>query len=288
MENLSFLNRSYWRSCLSILVLCPLLVSCSTLYITYSTADWIVLWKLDGYFDLSHAQEKYLKSRIQALHVWHRHQQLSQYAQFLNHVDQCAKDGLTLAELESIFASVDNFRFLLAQRVAPSGAIFLATVTPSQILQLETVLSQDHRRLVSEVESDPEERLAKRFTATVDTVSSWVGDLSIDQEMDIRKWIEAVPDTTDQWLAHRKDRQAWLLALLRSTHDPMLLEQGLYQWLADWKTGTTPESLMALLEWREGVKKVVLEIDRILTPEQRVHFSRELGELMREIKGMAG
>ncbi len=288
MENLGFLNRTFWRRCLSILVLCPLLVSCSTLHITYSTADWIVLWKLDGYFDLSHAQEKYLQSRIQALHAWHRHQQLSQYAQFLNHVDRCAKDGLTPAELESIFASIENFRVLLAQRVAPSGAEFLATVTPSQILHLETVLSQDYRRLVTEVGSEPEERLAKRFAATLDTLDSWVGDLSDDQETYIRKRIEAIPDTTDQWLAHRKNRQTWLLDLLRSSHDPLLLKKGLYQWLADPKTGATDDYLVASTKWLEGVKRAVLDIDRILTPDQRVHFSKKLGELMHEIKGMAG
>ena len=269
-------------------MLCPLLVSCSTLHITYSTADWIVLWKLDGYFNLSHAQEEYLESRIQALHAWHRHQQLSQYAQFLNHVDRCAKDGLTPAELESIFASVENFRVLLAQRVAPSGAEFLATVTPTQILHLETVLSQDYRRLVSEVGNEPEERLAKRFAATVDTLASWVGDLSGDQEAYIRERIETIPDTTDQWLAHRKHRQAWLLDLLRSSHDPVLLEQGLYRWLADPKTGATDDYLVASTTWLEGVKRAVLDIDRILTPDQRVHFSKKLGELMHEIKGMAG
>ncbi len=288
MKSMSFQTWSYLCRRLSILVLCPLLVSCSTLHVAYSTADWFVLWKLDGYFNLSSAQETYLEGRLQALHAWHRHQQLSLYAQFLNHIDQCVKDGLTPAELESMVGSIEHFRIVFAQRVAPSGAKFLATVTPTQLLHLETALSQCYRRLVSEVGREPEVRLAKRFAAAVDTLSSWVGDLSVDQERYIRERIRTIPDTTDQWLAYRKDRQIWLLDLLRSSHDPVQLEQGLYRWLADWKTGTTSESLRALLEWREGIKKVALAIDRILTPDQRVHFSKKLRELVQEIKGMAG
>lgn len=288
MENLSFRAKPYWRGCGSILLLCFLLVSCSTLHITYSTADWIVLWKLDGYFNLSYSQEKYLKSRIQALHVWHRHQQLSLYAQFLNQVDQIAKDELSPSELENIFVSVERFRVLLAQRVAPPGAEFLATVTPFQILHLERELDQDYRRLVSEVGSEPEERLAKRLAATLDTLTSWVGELSVSQEAYIRERIAAIPDTTDVWFAYRKNRQNQLLELLLSSQDPVTLERGLYRWLADWKTGTTAESLLALGEWREGIKKAVLDIDRILTTDQRVHFSRKLEELIYEIKGLVG
>jgi hypothetical protein len=60
MQDLVSLNRSNWRGFLRLLLVWPLLISFSAFHITYSTADWILLWKLDGYFDLSVSQEEYL------------------------------------------------------------------------------------------------------------------------------------------------------------------------------------------------------------------------------------
>lgn len=288
MKESGFLEGSSWRGCLRILLLCPLLVSCTTLSITYSTADWILLWKLDGYFNLSQSQEKYLKNQIQALHVWHQHQQLPRYTEFLSYVDQLAKNELSPADLESIFASVERFRGHLAHRIAPLGAGFLASVTPLQILHLEKVLDQDYQQLVSEVGTDSEVRLAKRVATILDTLTSWVGELTVDQETFIRERVKTIPDITDQWLAHRKHRQAWLLELLRSSDDPMLLEKGLSQWLADSKTGATDDYLVAFTEWREEMKRAVLDIDRMITPDQRVHFSGKVEELIQEIQGLVG
>lgn len=288
MQDLASPDRSSWRGVLSVLLLWPLLVSCSTLHITYSMADWILLWKLDGYFVLSASQEEYLDRQIKALHVWHRHDQLPRYAQFLDQIDQFSKNGLSQPELESIFASIENFRVHLARRASPPGGEFLATITPAQIRHLEDALDQDYRRLVSEIGNESEVRLDQRITSTSETLTSWVGELSVEQEIYLRQRMREIPDTTDVWLAHRKIRQARLLDLLRSSRDPLILEQGLYHWLADSKTGATVEYLVASREWRERVEKVVLEIDRILTGEQRAHFSRKLRRLIRDIQGLAG
>lgn len=288
MQDLNCLDRSYWRGVFRILLLCPLLVSCNTLKITYSTADWILLWKLDRYFDLSSSQENYLDLQVKAFHVWHRHHQLPQYAEFLGQIDQFSKNELSQEELEYIFASVEHFRVHLAKRASPPGAEFLATVTPSQIRHFEEVLDQDYRRLVSEIGDEPKVRLEKRIVTTSETLTSWVGELSADQEAYIRGRMKDIPDAADVWLAYRRSRQEQLVELLRSSHDPFMLEQGLYQWLADSKTGATDEYLVVSREWRAEVEKAVLDIDRILTRGQRAHFSRKLQELIQDINGLVG
>ena len=78
------------------------------------------------------------------------------------------------------------------------------------------------------------------------------------------------------------------MELLNSSHDPVTLEQGLYDWLADSKSGATADYLVASREWREGVEKVVLKIDQILTRDQRAHVSRKLQELIQDIEGLVG
>ncbi|MFZ1745298.1 MAG: DUF6279 family lipoprotein [Nitrospirales bacterium] len=288
MKDFGFLDRSYWLGLFKILLLCPLLFSCNTLHLTYSTADWILLWKLDRYFALSASQENYLDLQVKAFHVWHRHHQLPQYAQFLGQIDEYSKNELSQAELENIFASVEYFRVHLARRASPPGGAFLATITPAQIRHFEEMLDQDFRRLVSEIGEDPEVRLDTRVEITSETLASWVGELSVDQEAYIRERIRSIPDTTDAWLAHRKSRQKKLLELLRFSHDSFSLEQGLFQWLADSKAGATEEYLVVSRKWREGVQRAVLDIDRILTRDQRAHFSRKLQGLIHDIHGLIG
>ena len=229
-----------------------------------------------------------MDSQVKAFHIWHRHQQLPLYAQFLRHVDQFAKDELSPEELQSIIASVEKFRVLLARQASPPGAEFMAMVTPSQIQHLEEALDQDYRRLVSEAGNESEKRLVKRIAVTSENLTNWVGELSVEQEAYIRERVEEIPDATDVWLAYRRNRQKKLLDLLRSSHDPLILERGLYQWMADWKTGTTAESLPALEEWREEITQAVLDIDRMLTRDQRAHFSRKLEGLIQEIQGLVG
>lgn len=288
MQDLNIWDRSNWRGVLSLLLLCLLLVSCNTLHITYSTADWIVLWKLDRYFDLSGSQEKYLDRQIEAFHVWHRQHHLPRYTQFLRQIDEFSKNDLSQAELEAILEAVEQFRVSLAKRASPPGAEFLATVTPAQIRHFEEVLDQESRRFVSDIGDDSEVRLDKRVATTSETLTSWVGELSVDQETYIRERMRKIPDTTDVWLAYRRSRQEKLLELLHSSHDPFSLEQGLFQWLADSKTGATEEYLVTSREWRAEVEKAVLDIDRILTRDLRTHFSRKLQGLIQDLNGLVG
>jgi hypothetical protein len=288
MEQLPSLHRSYWQGFLKLLYLWPFLISCSALEITYSTADWVLLWNMDRYFDLSASQKEYLDREIKKIHVWHRHHELPQYAQFLTQIDEFGKNGLSQVELEIIFASVENFRVHLAKQASPSGAIFLSTVTPSQIGHLQKVLVQDHRRLVSEIGNESEVRLTRRIASTLETLTSWLGELSVDQETHIRQWIQEFPNTTEAWLTHRRRRQAMFVELLSSSHDPRILEQGLYHWLADSKAGARPGYLVASREWREGIKRMALEIDQILTRDQRMHFTRKIQQLIQDIQELVG
>jgi hypothetical protein len=142
------------------------------------------------------------------------------------------------------------------------------------------VLEQEHRRLVSDTGKESEVQLQRCTALILETLTSWLGELSVDQETYILKRIEEVPDTTDMWLTHRKSRQARLLELLCSSHESGTLEQGLYHWLPDSKTGAMAEYLVDLNEWPEGVEKAVLKIDHVLTRDQLVHFSRKLQRLI--------
>jgi hypothetical protein len=271
-----------------LLVLWPILASCTALQFTYSTADWILLWRMDRYFDLSADQRSYLNGQAKSLHRWHRRTQLPQYAQFVRNFEQRTRQRLTREDVERVLASVEQFRVQLAEQAAPPGANFLGSVTPRQVRHFQDQLAVEHRRLLSEIGMDQEARVRQRLATVSRTLTSWVGRLSSEQEHRIGQWIRDMPDLTDMWLEHRLSRQSALLELLDTSPNHSMLDQELFQWLAHANSGGSPGYLVASKKWREALKTLVVNIDGILTGEQRQHLSKELESLIRKLTKMAG
>ncbi len=275
---------THWvRICVLLLFLIPFLVSCSVFQIGYAKADWILLWRLDRYFDLTVAQEEYLGEELEKIHVWHRQHELPKYVQFLSRIQQFSKDGLSHAELDQILATVETFRIHVAKKMALPGARFASTLSSEQIEHFQHVLEKDNRRLADELGHELQERLETRTESTLKKVRSWVGGLSEDQEFSLRDWMKVFPDVTQEWLDHRKHKQAILIGLLKASDDAETLEPDMLFWLASSKNGATEEYLNALQIWWEGVKMVLLKLDATLTPAQRDYFSEELQELIQEL-----
>lgn len=271
---------------LSLIMAFPFLVSCSVLQASYSQLDWVVLWRVDRYFDLTESQKEWLAKELAKIHVWHRQEELPAYAQFLTQVRQFVEGGLTAEKIDRIFGAVEIFRVHLAREFSSPGARLFSTLSPEQVQHFQTVLSQDNQEVADEIGNDPEERLEKRTAATLKRVSSWVGDLSKEQQHHIEEWMVIFPDISQEWLAHRKHKQKVLIDLIHSSSDPDTLQPGLEYWLERSQNGATEEYQMALERWRKGVKALLLQIDEILTFEQRMHLSHELQEIIDDLQGM--
>ncbi len=269
-----------------IFLILPVVVSCSVIQVGYSQLDRIFLWKLDRYFDLSDAQEEYIANELERLHAWHRQEELPRYIVFLEGIDRYVQDGLKPSEVESILVSIETFRVRLARETAPTGAQLLSTLTTRQIDYFQRVLEEDNTELEDEFGSDDLEQDQKRTDSVLNRLTSWVGRLSEDQTQDIEAWIRDFPDTTSPWLAHRRNRQAILIELVNSSTDPQALEPELSRWLASSTYGATGEYLMAWQNWRNGIKKFLLNLDEILTYEQRTHFSNELQEVIHDLRDL--
>jgi len=267
---------------------CSLLAGCSTFSLAYNFADWILLWKIDGYFDISAEQEQFLEGRLTELHTWHRIETLPLYAAFLRRVQEQWRDGLTHDEIDGIVATYHELRADLIQRIVPHGALFLTTVDTEQIRHLEQALLKENLRLVNRVGGDPEERRARRIESTLDWLEDWLGSLTPEQEHRIIEWLGHVPDTTDQWLAYRRHRQEELVRLLQSQQHPTVVESQLRDWLATPEKGAPPDYAQSLDQMRKSLKALAWNIDRTLTPQQRTHAVQKLDQLIQELEGLAG
>jgi uncharacterized protein DUF6279 len=269
-----------WTWCAAGLLV--LLAGCS-LPQAYRYADWIILWELDHYFDLTSEQRHDLSLRLAPLLARHRHEAIPQYETFLVQIRQRVERGLTSQDIDWTYATYDRLRADLFDRLVADGGVFLASVDPSQVRTFEAALEKDNDKAARLVQAPKQERLDRRAQDTIDWLEDWLGSLSKDQEAQIRTWSLALPDTQQVWLAYRQQRQQKLLALLHQPRTPERVAQELRAILV-YQDQTAPQAYQdAVHRMRAAVKTMALAIDQRVTADQRHRAVTKLQRLIDQL-----
>ncbi|MEO8048011.1 MAG: DUF6279 family lipoprotein [Nitrospirota bacterium] len=259
-----------------------LLAGCSSLSF-YRYADWIILWQVDHYFDLTSDQRHDLAQRLTPLLTRHRHEAIPQYESFLVQFRQRFERGLTGQDLDGVYASYDRLRADLFDRVVADGGALLASVDPRQVRILEAALQKDHEKAARLVQDPAPERLKKRAQATLDWLEDWLGSLSKDQEAQIRESSLALPDSQQAWVAYQQQRQQELLALLHESRTPERIA-GELRTMFVYQDHTAPQAYQdAVRQMRAAIKTMALAIDQQVTADQRRHAVTKLQRLIDQL-----
>ena len=277
-------RRRWIRHVVLCTVVGTLLSSCSALPLTYNHAEGLLLWKIDRYFKLTSEQERLVKAWLADFHSWHRQTELPRYAEFLRQVQARWSDGVSPEEIDWTFDTFAKLRSELTGRIPPAGAVLLPLVDTTQIRHLDRVLERDTRDWQSQAAIPAEERSVKRAKTVLTWLRDWLGPLTPEQERLVTRLLKDMPDTTEEWLAYRTQRQRQFIQFLQSKPSPALIEHRLQEWM------TTPEKTSYILSrqsLRQNVKMTVLAIDRTVTPRQRTRASEKLQKLIRQLESLA-
>jgi hypothetical protein len=269
-----------WTWCATGLLI--LLAGCSSLSF-YRYADWLILWQVDHYVDLTSDQRHDLAQRLTPLLARHRHEAIPQYESFLVQFRQRFERGLTGQDLDGVYASYDRLRADLIDRVVADGGALLASVDSRQVRILEAALQKDHEKAARLVQDPAPERLKKRADATLGWLEDWLGSLSKDQEAQIREWSLALPDSQQAWVAYQQQRQQELLALLHQSRTPELIA-GELRTMFVYQDHTAPQAYQdAVRQMRAAIKTMALAIDQQVTADQRRHAVTKLQRLIDQL-----
>lgn len=259
-----------------------LLAGCSSLSF-YRYADWLILWQVDHYVDLTSDQRHDLAQRLTPLLARHRHEAIPQYESFLVQFRQRFERGLTGQDLDGVYAGYDRLRADLFDRVVADGGVLLASVDSRQVRILEAALQKDHEKAARLVQDPAPERLKKRADATLGWLEDWLGSLSKDQEAQIREWSLALPDTQQAWVAYQQQRQQELLTLLHQSRTPEHVA-GELRTMFVYQDHTAPQAYQdAVSQMRAAVKTMALAIDQQVTADQRRHAVTKLQRLIDQL-----
>jgi hypothetical protein len=269
-----------WTWCAASLLL--LLAGCS-LTLSYRYADWIILWELDHYFDLTSEQRQDLTQRLTPLLARHRHEAIPQYETFLVEIRQRLQRGLTSQDIDWAYATYDRLRADLFDRVVADGGVFLASIDSRQVRTFEEALQKDNDKAARLVQAPVPVRLKKRAHATIDMLEDWLGPLSKDQEAQIREWSFGLPDTQQVFLAYREQRQHELLAVLHQPRTPERVARELRTILV-YPDQHAPQAYQdSVHQMRASVKTMALAIDQRATVDQRHHAGAKLQWLIDQL-----
>ena len=258
---------------------------CSTGKLFYDFGDEMVSWQIDNYFDLTSKQEEWIEERLRSHLDWHRKEELPLYRDFLIEVQNRSGDGLTMSELDEGYAMLDQKRVRTLETLLPDTATFLAGISQEQVNTLEKKMIEDNQEMEEELES-PEELLRERRENFWEQMEDWFGDFSEDQQVKINRmhteWFSGSADPMVSRLERRRKSQMQFLSQLRSSQDKAELEKWLRSSVIKWAGETDSAKQVRILR----NKKRILQVDKLLTHEQRTHAVRELDEWIEIIDGI--
>ena len=264
------------------------LAGCSGARLAYNNADIVVRWMADDYFALEGPQEEDFKARLAGFHAWHRSEELPRYSVLMTSAGDKLADGLTAPELLWAWESVKGRYRRMAAHAAPELAAVLATLTPAQFDRLDKKFAESDAEYAKKyLKGGEAEQRKRRDKRNLELMREWFGDLSDEQEAQLKISSAKLPLLYELRLQNRERRQGEFVALLKAYRSPAELEPRLKQWLTEWEEGASPEYRRLSELHREGYIQMLLELDRGLTPAQRVHAVTRFYEYAEIFKALA-
>jgi len=264
------------------------LAGCSGARLAYNNADIVVRWMADDYFALEGPQEEDFKARLAGFHAWHRSEELPRYSVLMTSAGDKLADGLTAPELLWAWESVKGRYRRMAAHAAPELAAVLATLTPAQFDRLDKKFAESDAEYAKKyLKGGEAEQRKRRDKRNLELMREWFGDLSDEQEAQLKISSAKLPLLYELRLQNRERRQGEFVALLKAYRSPAELEPRLKQWLTEWEEGASPEYRRLSELHRDLYIQMLLELDRGLTPAQRVHAVTRFYEYAEIFKALA-
>ncbi len=274
------------------LLLCALLMllgGCSMIRVGYGQLDTVAGWMAQDYFELEPAQRDVFNNRFQRLHQWHRREQLPEYARFFGEVRDRAQKGMRGEDVQWLVDGIKARFATIAARAAPDAVELLADLTPAQIEALRKRLDTNNRKFIREHRLDQPNAARKlaQQRRLLSQIKDWVGPLSSEQETRIIALIQPLPLNESLRHEDRLRRQKEFLALLEQRGNREIFAPRMRDWLINWESGRSPELARGMTEaWRKRAE-FYAAVDKLLTPEQRNHFTGRLQDYIKDFRELA-
>ena len=265
------------------------LAACSATRVAYDNADTMLRFMASSYVDLDAAQSDDLARRVARFHQWHRANELPVYAALLRSASQRAAEGITAEDVAWGVANVRLRYRRFAAKAAEDAAPVLATLAPPQLAALEHKFAENNGKYTKEfLSSNDNERRRRQLKRMLERFRDFAGELTPDQEARIGRFALA----RERHVALRfADRQRWqrdFVAALRRERRPEELARRLAEMFEKPELRRSEEFIREDARWEEDLGRLIVDLDRSLSPKQRAHVVRRLSDYAEDFAVLAG
>lgn len=287
--------RRHW---VTLFTVCLLLVAgCSSARFGYSLAPSWLSWRIDRDLALDDAQRALVRERLDALHRWHRENELPRYATLLDEIARAATpaqrvtgpqgaeaapatEGPTPAQIAAWRAALTEAWERLAVRVAPDVAALALTLKPGQLERLAERFEARNDELREEwgLSGNPAgpaaasallEARVERFRGRAEF---FFGDLAPRQTALLRELAAGHPPYEADWMRERQARQRAaieVLSRIASTQPPRQeAERQVREWLLSVLEVSEPQRAARLAESAAASDRLALALLQAASPQQ--------------------
>ncbi|XOV84508.1 MAG: DUF6279 family lipoprotein [bacterium] len=204
--------------CVMGLILCT--SACSVKF-AYNNVDRLVRWQMSDYLDLNNAQRDLLDTQIEAFMAWHRREHLPEYAVFVESLATQWSDGVSEAQIESLFEQMFIWGEDIQDQGLPAAIMLMQSLTDEQLAALPERLEKSNQEIAEDelgVALDKvQEAWAEDFA---DGLERFTGRLLKPQREYLSRRATAYQPERVLWADYRRRFQADMMQLLVRRHEP--------------------------------------------------------------------
>jgi transcriptional regulator with XRE-family HTH domain len=270
----------------SLLLLCLLLLGCST-RVVYYWLDVGIVWQLDDYFSLDRSQKRLLGNEVKGLMAWHRQYEVPRYADDLDALAKAVVSPMSPAQVSLHLEAAQQSLTRTLENTVPRAVRLARTLTEEQVAMfMKDRLSRQTEREQDFARQPKAERL-REFTDRMNKrLVFWIGEVKPAQAPLVAQWVAWQYELQAPWLEFQSAWTKELDRLMQQRQSPdfgaqltALLQQG--DGLMDGRfTGYTDQSRQRTVNWLSA-------LSQSLDISQRAHLYTLLKGYARDFRQMS-
>jgi hypothetical protein len=268
------------------------LAGCSAMRLGYDQGPFLAHWWLDARLGFTSEQSARTKDALAQWFAWHRATQLSDYAGWLARTRGEAAAAVTPQQVCRWSDDLRRRLDPLVERVLPTAAEVVPTLSAEQWARLERRLEEDDaKRRKDFVQVRNEQRWEASTERTIERFETFYGTLEPAQRALVAASVRSSPFDPARWWAERQASQTQMMAALRKlSGDRRPREQvaaDLRQvmerrWLAPPSDGSGYRERLALHQC-----ELAAALHNAATPAQRRHMADKLQGWEGDLRALA-
>ena len=168
------------------LLISVLLGACATTRLAYNNAPMLTFWWLDSYFDFDPEQAQRVRADLQAVHQWHRKEELPRILAELTQLKNRALQNATPEQTCKLADDVKARGSAALERMLPTVAALAITFSEAQLQHIEREYEKRNRKWREDyLEGPAEDRIDHRYDLVLERTENFYGKLRPEQ----RTWL---------------------------------------------------------------------------------------------------